>query len=339
MRGMKKLRNEDFSMILKNKIQALFNSEQYHGWGKTKRYFEGWYYKIVSADGTKAFAFIPGVAMDENGTQQAFIQVLDGKKFTAEYHKFDIDRFSAAEGKFEVQVANNFFRSDFLALNLPSVQGELRFKNPFPWPNPWYSPGIMGPFSFIPFMECYHGVLSMDHEIEGSLTIDGETIDFSGGRGYMEKDWGKSFPSGYFWMQSNHFSEKRVSLKASVAKIPWLGSSFVGFIGGVLLGDRLVEFTTYNFSKLRKSFADENKVEIVLENGRHLLEIHAHRDHATSLASPILGFMDGRIEESMTSTIDVRLFDKKNKKVLLEDTGRNAGLEVAGKIEEIFVGI
>ena len=45
--------------------------------------------------------------------------------------------------------------------------------------------------------------------------------------------------------------------------------------------------------------------------------------------------MDGRIEESMTSWIDVQLYDKKNQNIILLDTGRNAGLEVAGKINEL----
>lgn len=45
----------------------------------------------------------------------------------------------------------------------------------------------MGPFAFVPFMECYHGIVSMDHIIQGELEIDGATVDFSNGRGYMEK--------------------------------------------------------------------------------------------------------------------------------------------------------
>lgn len=66
-------------------------------------------------------------------------------------------------------------------------------------------------------------------------------------------------------------------------------------------------------------------------------EIKAKRDQATSLASPILGFMDGRIEESMTSNIEVWLTDLKSNKVIFHDTGRNTGLEVAGKIDEIII--
>jgi len=320
-----------------NRLQAIFSPEQFQGWGKTRRYFEGWYFKAVNADETKAFAFIPGIAMDENGSQQAFIQVLDGKKRTAEYHKFEAREFRPQAGKFEIEIAHNFFSGNKLSLDLPAIKGELNFTNQVSWPSPWYSPGIMGPYSFVPFMECYHGILSMDHSIEGELTIHGETIDFSNGRGYTEKDWGHSFPDAYFWMQSNHFSEPGISLKASVANIPWLGSSFLGCIAGVWLHDRLLQFTTYNGTKLRKSFADKSSVELVLENKNHRLEIFAHRETPTQLASPVSGFMDGRIEESMTSDIEVILFDKKTKTTLLHDTGRNAGLEVAGKVEKLFI--
>jgi len=323
-------------MILK-KLQALFNPEQYHGWGKSKRYFEGWYYKIINASEDKAFAIIPGIAMNEKGEKQAFIQVLDGKKLSAEYFKFNANEFNITPGKFELHLKDSLFTRDQIQLSLPAIEGKLKFKNQVGWPNEWYSPGIMGPYAFVPFMECYHGILSMDHGIEGKLRINNEEIDFMGGKGYMEKDWGQSFPSAYFWMQTNHFSKPGISLKASVAKIPWMRGSFVGFIAGLWWEGKLIQFTTYNSSHLRKSFADKDKVELVMENPNYRIEILANRHAATELASPILGFMDGRISESMTSEIKVQLFDKKNQKVVFADTGRNTGLEVAGKIEEIFI--
>ena len=324
-------------MSLSTKINAFFNPEQFQGWGKKKNYFEGWYFKLISADEKNAFAFIPGIAMDKEGNQHSFIQVLDGKKQTSVYHKFSVRDFIAQPKKFAVAVGTNHFTEKNLLLNLPGISGSLNLGGNVPWPKPWYSPGIMGPFAFVPFMECYHGIVSMDHIISGMLKIDGNEIDFTNGRGYIEKDWGRSFPSAYFWMQSNHFSKAGISLKCSVAKIPWMRSSFVGFIAGVWLNDRLIRFTTYNQSKLRKSFADEKIVEIVLENKNYLLEILAIRDRATELASPINGFMNGRIEESMTSSISVMLTDKKDNKIILSDTGRNAGLEVAGNIQEIMI--
>lgn len=317
------------------KMQSLFHPERYHGWGKTKKYFEGWYYKVLTADQKYAFAFIPGIAMDTNGQKHAFIQVLDGKKQTAEYIRFPADDFVATADTYRIQIDGNLFTSDKMMLNLENARGELQFATTVPWPSHWYSPGIMGPYAFVPFMECYHGVLSMDHEIRGTLEINHEKIDFTGGRGYTEKDWGHSFPSAYIWFQSNHFSDAGISVKASVAKIPWLGSSFVGFIAGVYFNGQLIQFTTYNGSQLLRSVADKETVEVTFENRKYRLEIRVHRNDATELASPIAGFMDGRISESMTSTVEVKLTHKSTGETIFNDTGLSTALEVAGKIDEI----
>lgn len=320
-----------------NRFRAFFNPEQFQGWGKKRKYFEGWYYKIVNASETKAFAIIPGIAIDDKGNKHAFIQVLDGKERTSAYTRFPGNRFIPQSGSLDISIEKNRFTENSLLLALPKIKGELSFIDNVPWPKPLYAPGIMGPFAFVPFMECYHGIVSMDHSIQGKLEINGEVIDFTNGRGYIEKDWGRSFPSAYVWMQSNHFQEPNISIKASVAKIPWLRNSFVGFIAGIWIKDQLIQVTTYNKTSLRKCQITKDKVELVMENQSYLLEINAHRDNATTLASPILGMMEGRIEESMTSIIDVKLFNKKTIQVILEAKGKNTGLEVAGNIEEIII--
>ncbi len=323
-------------MNVKTRIKALFNSDMYHGWTKKQKYFEGWYYKLVSQDEKSAIAIIPGVAMDERGNKHAFIQVLNGKELKASYYQFPFEDFKASKDDFNTSIALNTFTSKHIKLDHDNISGDLYFTEMIPWPSSILSPGIMGPFSFFPFMECYHGIVSMDHLIQGELTIEGKHYDFTNGRGYIEKDWGHSFPTAYFWMQSNHFSEEGISVKASVAKIPWMGTSFVGFIAGVWLKDRLIQFTTYNLSKLSKSFADEKNLDITIENKNYKLTIKAERQSSTTLASPIGGFMDGRINESMTDIMRVELLDKKQNKLILNDVGRNAGLEVAGDIKQIM---
>ncbi len=325
------------SSMIRTRLRSIFNPDQFQGWNRRKGYFEGWYFKVLNEDETKAFAIIPGIAFDNQGNGQAFIQVLDGKKQTAQYHKFGIEEFSPSTDKFNIAIQNNNFSLQSIRLDLPELKGELQFTNQVPWPNHWYSPGIMGPYTFLPLMECYHGILSMDHVLTGHFEVEGEDFDFTNGRGYAEKDWGKSFPSAYIWLQSNHFSVPGISLKVSVAKIPYLGYSFVGLIAGIWLGDRLIQFTTYNRSILRKTTIYSEKVELVMENKKFKLEILVRREAATSLASPILGLMDGRIEESMNTRVEVNLVDKESGLSILNDVGRNAGLEVAGKIEEIII--
>jgi len=323
--------------MIKTKIKAIFHPERFQGWLQKRHYFEGWYFKVVNKAETKAFAFIPGIAMNGDSEKHAFIQVLDGKKLTANYHKFEYNSFRSDEDQFKIAIKNNFFSANELQINLSSLKANLQFSGNTPWPNQWYSPGIMGPYTFLPFMECYHGIVSMDHAISGQIEMDGEMIDFGNGRGYIEKDWGKSFPSAYIWLQSNHFSQPGISVKVSVAKIPYLGYSFVGFIAGIWLNNQLIQFTTYNQSSLQKSVIDAEKVELVMKNKNHILKIFVRREAATALASPILGLMDGRIEESMNAMVEVNLIDRKTGKSILNDVGRNAGLEVAGQIEEIMI--
>ncbi|MDZ7605880.1 MAG: tocopherol cyclase family protein [Cyclobacteriaceae bacterium] len=316
--------------------RSFFNPEHFQGWGKTKKYFEGWYFKIINADGKFAFAIIPGIAMDGNGNKHAFIQVLDGKLKTAQYFKFDADEFVPSPDHFDVRVGSSRFTATLIELHLPTLHGRIEFSDVVPWPKPFYSPGIMGPFAFVPFMECYHGIVSMDHGLKGILITGNTEMRFDDGRGYIEKDWGRSFPGAYIWMQTNHFSKEGISLKVSVAKIPWLKSSFVGFIAGLWLHGKLIRFTTYNSSHLLNCRITRDKVEIVLDNKRFRLEVKALRDHATALAAPILGMMDGRIEESMSAEIHVKLSDKSNGKLIFEDTGRHAAIEVAGTVDDLI---
>ena len=73
-----------------------------------------------------------------------------------------------------------------------------------------------------------------------------------------------------------------------------------------------------------------------MENRLFKLNIKAIREKATTLAAPISGFMDGRIDESMNSSIKLKLIDKKSNKIILNDIGESAGIEVAGDYEKLI---
>jgi len=73
-----------------------------------------------------------------------------------------------------------------------------------------------------------------------------------------------------------------------------------------------------------------------MENRLFLIKIKALREQATTLAAPISGFMDGRIDESMKARIKVKLIDKKSNRTILNDIGNSAGIEVAGDYEKLI---
>jgi hypothetical protein len=99
--------------------------------------------------------------------------------------------------------------------------------------------------------------------------------------------------------------------------------------------NKLIEFTTYNFSKIKRCKINDKEVEIIIENPKHILKILVNRSKTANLAAPIQGFMDAKIDESMTSQIQVKLIEKKTRKTLFEDIGKNAGCEVAGNYSVI----
>ena len=322
-------------MNILRRYKALFNPEWFQGWGREKKYFEGWYFKMVGPKRDLALAVIPGIAFDESGDGHAFIQVLDGIKGTSTYHKFSASDFEAAADRLEVSIGFNHFSDRGLEVDLKELKAAIRFSDTVGWPKSMLSPGIMGPYSFAPFMECYHGIVSMDHTLEGVITLDGISHDVSGGRGYIEKDWGRSFPRAYVWMQSNHFGHSRTSLKASVARIPWLTGDFNGFIAGLWHEGKLYQFTTYNRSRLVKHEVTHQRVTIEMINPRYRLGVLGLRDRSTELASPILGAMSGKIEETMLAELHVELVDRKDGATLFKGVGMSAGLEVAGDIDLI----
>jgi len=323
-----------FTLHLPKRWRALWNPDMYHGWGRESRFFEGWYFKLVDASEQHAIAVIPGISKGFDGYRHSFVQVMDGKACTADYHDFPVDSFSASGRHFEVRIGENLFSADRLALDLPQVKGELRFGQRFPWPKMLGAPGIMGWYSFVPFMECYHGVISLNHRIDGSLEIEGEKVDFSGGKGYMEKDWGRSFPAAWIWTQTNHFdAEQSVSLMASVAVIPWVKSSFIGYIVGFLFGDRLHRFATYTGAEMKAGLG-EHEVRLSFRDKRNRLELLVHQKGGADLLAPVSGNMTGKINESMQSTVELRFFEEEA--LIFEGTGRNAGLEVGGQVERLL---
>lgn len=319
------------SSNLFKRLRATWYPDEFHGWGLTRRYFEGWYFKVVSPDERHALAFIPGISMGENGERHAFVQVMDGKACRAQYHRFSAADFQPASRRFEVFVEKNHFSREKIKLDLPGIAGEIRFQNTTPWPKMLGAPGIMGWYSFVPFMECFHGIVSLHHTLEGKLEIGNEEIDFSDGKGYIEKDWGRSFPRAYVWMQTNHFdTHDRASLIASVAHIPWLGSYFIGFISGFWLDGRLFKFATYTGARKFLKINDE-QVELIFKNPKTELRLLAKQAPGTALRSPIAGEMTGKIQESLQAEVTAELLE--NGRRIFEGTGRNAGLEVAGAIE------
>jgi tocopherol cyclase len=324
------------------KVTKKWKPAIYQGNKKMKGYFEGWYFKLVDYSRNNVYAIIPGVSFEKDGkTKHSFIQIFDGNTGKTWYQKYSIEDFTFSKKDFDLKIGDNSFSHKGLSLDIKTtdlaVKGKISFDQLRPWPVTFFTPGVMGWYTFVPFMECYHGIVSFDHRLTGKLNINGEIVDFTEGRGYIEKDWGKSFPEYWIWMQTNHFKKENTSMMASIANIPWIGRSFDGFLAGIYLNDEVHRFTTYNGTKITKLQLEDDKVAITLQNRKEKLEIMAFKSKGAELAAPIMGKMEGRILESITAKIHIKLFNikKKTEQLIFDDIGTNAGLEIGGKIEKL----
>ena len=332
------------------------------------RYFEGWYFKQTSpgigSEPARSLAFIPGITRSASG-YSSFVQFIDGKTGATRYFGFSGEEFSYSDDPFEVRVGGNRFGFSGIHVELHDSDLEVRAKLAYGEPTPirtsilW--PGIMGPYSFVPFMECYHGIGSLDHDVTGTVSLhygsapDPERILFDGGRGYIEKDWGRSMPSAWIWMQTNTFSpgaglpcttvpsclsgltSGRQSFFLSIARIPWLGSHFNGFLCVLYVNGTEYRFSTYTGATIRMLECDGAEIRVLLADRLHTLEVHARRNHEGTLAAPIQGAMERRISESADSCLHLvfREHDGDADTVRYTMESGSAAVEVVGPVETL----
>lgn len=312
------------------------NSRQYRSMRfqnlSRKGYFEGWYFKQVSLDEKTSICFIPGVSV-HNGISSSFIQIILAQRLGNVWQQItdwlDVTALWTQDEPFSLRLGDNSFHRNGLSIAYRGerlqVKGELCFHNPTVLPGSFWAPTIMGPFSYLRGMECIHSVISLTHNLSGSLQINGEPIDFTGGKGYIEKDWGSSFPQRYVWLQSNHFSQEG-SLFFSWADIPAFGTTFHGYIAHLYYAGEHHRFATYTRGCCTLASKD-NEVEIHLANGDCRLQIKASQSRGAELFAPHRGQMNRTIKEGLFGELSFRL-EQPKKHLTQSDQSMLAGVEL-----------
>ncbi|NMC41171.1 MAG: hypothetical protein GYA43_08365 [Bacteroidales bacterium] len=315
-------------------LRQIYHPELFQGSLKHKNYFEGWYFKHVSADTLNAFAVIAGISLSDE--PHSFIQFIDGNSGRTLYFSYPAEQMIFNERRFEVELGGSFFSGDKIILDLADnehiVRGRINYTGSGRLPKSLFRPGIMGWYSFVPGMECNHGVVSTGHSITGHIDFDGKPFVYTGGKGYIEKDWGISFPECWVWLQCNNFSNEDASVMISVARIPWRGSWFMGLISFFRLAGRTEVFATYNgASVLSLKRIDESTTELIIEKGRKTLRAVIAKKGAGTLKAPLMGIMRNVIKESLNSEVLLEL--KSAGRHLFSGRGVRAGYE---ETENIF---
>ena len=317
-------------------LKSFRNPDLYHG-RMGKLYFEGWYIKLVDARMKNTLTFIPGIFFSPDPEySHAFIQVIDGTAGTYNYEKYQPSDFWADRDEFAVKVGGSSFGSKgvFLSIDRPGavVSGNVQFSGHLRWPDSLLNPGSMGFYNYILKMQCYSQVCYMDFDLEGHINFNGSDIDLTGGRGYIEKNWGASFPYSWVWVQCNHFPSTRASLSCSLGHIPLLGTRFRGTLVGLYVENSFYAFTTMNRSKTRVT-ANGTDLTLYLENKDHNLTVdcETNKEDFILLNGPRGDQMIPLVQENLQGQVHVTLKENRSGKTLFADTGYCAGVEYGGE--------
>lgn len=275
-----------------------------------RAYFCGWYFRCQSDHQT--LAIIPSVHRTKTSGYSAIQLITDTQSF---YVPFSYSDFRKRGN--QVCIAGNRFGTEGITLDIrtPTLHaaGFLRFGELTP-----IRYDIMGPFRYIPFLQCRHSVYSMRHRINGELTINGTPYIFQNAVGYMEGDRGYSFPRKYAWTQCS-FPDGALML--SVAEIPLGGFHFTGIIGIVLTQGREYRLATYLGAKADKISADE----IIVRQGGFTLTVSPQDRYGHPLRAPVGGAMVRTIHEHPSCKVCCRF--EGNGVALLQREVRNAAFE------------
>ncbi len=297
----------------------------YHGAGKTCSFFEGWYFKHVSAKHT--LILIPALHRDKKGRQSASLQIIaDGRSFFIPFAGKDIE---ADPKRLCIRLGQNYFTSRGCRLHLDTheltVRGHIHY-------GPLLPPrrSFMGPFRHLP-LPCFHRVISLSHSINGHILWGGEKWSFHRGRGYIETDWGHSFPSSYVWAQcsfpSSSSPNKEVrpaetgSVMFTAADLKLGRHRLTACSSLVACGGRQYRLSTDQGAKL----AHCGGRRIALRQGDYTLQLILSQDSSLALKAPNSGTMKRTVYENPRCLM--RCILTKGAQVLFDETGETGSYE------------
>ena len=278
-----------------------------------KPYYEGWYMKQQQGD--DVLAVIPGRAHDT-----AFIQVVLAD--SSHYLPYPLDTFHHRN---DMRIGGSLFTPYGMNLHIRTLDlelsGWLRYRRLTP-----LCSDIMGPFAFLP-LETKHTVFSMRHRVDGEIVLNGKTLRFDDGLGYMEGDRGHSFPRGYTWVQSVDFPSE-TSIMVAIAEIPLAGFRFIGCIAVVSIDGHEHRFATYRGVRIVE--ANESLIELL--QGDMTLRVEVLETHGHRLQAPSKGLMERSIHES--PSVPVRFRFSKQGHMLLDEVSPLASFEFVAPMQK-----
>lgn len=335
----------------------------YHWDGSTQRFFEGWYYRVTLPQLGQTFAFMYSIE-DPLGNQPhsgGAAQILgpndeylcrtfpDVQKFWATKDRLGLGHWGKTELKippqeleatvFEKQVREGYQATDKLHQGFIGDPGsrsycrwEYRIKPVYGWGDRnGRQQSTAGLLSYFPIFEPGWQILMAHGLATGWIDWNGQRYYFRDAPAYGEKNWGRSFPQKWFWINCNSFNnELDLALTAGGGKrgvLWWMES--VALICLHHQG-KFYEFVPWN-AEVSWHIEPWGKWQMQARNSSGEVELVATTDlPGTPLRAPTEEGLQFCCRDTMQGRLQVVLRDRVGN-VRLRAVSSTGGLEVGGE--------
>jgi hypothetical protein len=285
------------------------------------KFFEGWFQKVYSKAHKASFILIYGYATHNSDDEFGFLQVLIPNQ-VPELVYFPKNEVSCDIEKHIFCMGNNLLTTELIRIDIHDLRIDLNLKSSQPFRT---FKNSMGYTYFIPNLPCYHSVLNTAQSVSGEIQYKGLCYTLDHEMGYLEKNWGTTFPENYFWVHAIDPNNPAISLLFSRAQIVWLGKTYIKHVGYFCFDGQQIELRELkNFSVSNSNLGPENRII-------QIRSASAHLDLALECGSEVLfkGPKDGALSRIIQHQTDASI------KVSLTYENRSHQFQMVGNFEDI----
>jgi tocopherol cyclase len=247
----------------------------YHWNGIDRDFFEGWYFRVTLPKPRESFAFMYSIEdrLGKSNRSSGAVQILgideehlmcsfpDTRQFWATKNELGLGHWGETNLPIQPQLLSvaEFDRHIIQGYQVTATlhQGALPSQNcrwcyhtvpVYGWGQPQQpQQATAGLLSYLSIFEPGWQILMAHGLATGWIEWRGEHYNFTNAPAYSEKNWGRSFPEKWFWMNCNSFEETvglTVTAGGGRRKVLWMTEE-VGMIG-IHYRDRFYEFAPWN---------------------------------------------------------------------------------------------
>jgi tocopherol cyclase len=330
----------------------------YHWNGIERDFFEGWYFRVTLPKIGESFAFMYSIEdpLGINPHSSGAAQILgigaeyiwcpfpDLRKFWADKSCLGLGHWGETNLAIPPQLLSiaEFDRNIQQGYQVTATlhQGSLPAQNcrwcyqtipVYGWGQPQQlQQATAGTLSLLPIFEPGWQILLAHGLATGWIEWQGQRYDFTNAPAYSEKNWGRSFPEKWFWINCNSFDETvglAITAGGGKRKVLWMTEE-VGMIG-IHYRDKFYEFVPWN-AQIDWQIQPWGEWRMQASNQDYRIELIGTTDLAgTMVRTPTAAGLSLCCRDTLKGQLSIDLRTRSGERIVTA-TSTLAGLEVGG---------